>query len=243
MSIASYKTEIRLGGVPVAVVNAPCDELSTTSGRLFRILDPTRRVMSSSAAVVVKNAVSSAVIAVGDYSINYMDGVVITNDEIGDGIKLDYSYIPLTFIGGSKEYSLELGGDLLDNSSFHEDEDTNNPGYRSRISGLNDVTASFSRFDDLTRVLEDKKLARTPVLISIRPGGAESKEVATGWFIGETVAKSGDVSAIEEDSFSYALAGDIQTCFSFSTNYTSEEAQDLDLEELVLDYFPGMVLE
>lgn len=237
MSIASYKTEVRLGGVPVAVVNAPTDSLSLDEGKIFRILDATRRLISSANAVVVKNAVDSSVIPSTDYVINYLAGVIYIPAGEGDGIKLDYYYIPTTFIGGTKEYSLELGGDLLDDTSFHVDGTTNNPGYRSRIVGLLDVTVSFSKFDDLTRTLQAKKLARTPVLISIRPGGAESKLVASGWFLTESDAKSGEVSAVEEEAFSYVLAGDAQETFSFYTDWTSEEAQDIEIEEVMQNYF------
>jgi len=236
--IAGYKAQIKLGGVPTIFTDEP---LIRISDLLLRIENPIKRVLSANHTITITDAVDVD-IDPSEFSVNYLEGIVyFLNDIAPDSIytlplTISGYYIPLLYIGGAKDYSLEIAGDVLDNTAFHT-EDELSEGFRERINGIHDVSASVGRWNDFSNKLIDAKLAQTPIFVSINPGG--SKVFAKGWFQIETDSLSGDIGSLEEEAVSLALCGNnTKTYFSYSYNWTDEECEDIDEEDLITNWFP-----
>lgn len=202
MGEAAYKTSIRSGGV-----STPFTAEATTSlgGNAFQITNAVRRVIDRKLPVVVR-AGSTVVVPT---SINYLFGIVQFSSAQTGAVTIDASFIPLGLIGGSTEYSLEIGGDILDDTSF--DLTNTNGGFRTKMYGLLDVSVSVGRNDDLSQAFKNFKLTRSEVLIEIRPGGGT--EVARGWFVLESVGSSGDVGGLEAEDLQFKLKDELGFAF------------------------------
>lgn len=231
--VAGYKAQLKLGGTPVIITDEPLTELSP---KVFRITNALKRVLSANHTVVVRNS-ANAIVSV--LKTNYLEGVFQIDNIFSFDLPLEVTayYIPLEYIAGAKEYSLEIGGDVLDDSSFHPDETTLNAGYRTKINGIHDISCSFSRFNNSTnKKLLEAKIAKSPVFVSINPGA--SSTLIKGWFQIETDSFSGDIGALEDEALSLVLCGNnAQTYFSYCYNYSNVEAEDLTEQELIDNYF------
>ena len=109
--------------------------------------------------------------------------------------------------------SLEIGGDVLDDTEL-----ATNAGYRSRIHGLSDFSASVdSVFKPLVGgdgsadiasgakgldVIKQAKLARTTIMFRYLPTGNVDANGLKGNVIVETYNHSGDVGGLETISIS-----------------------------------------
>jgi hypothetical protein len=171
-----------------------------------------------------------------EFLVNYLEGVIRILVAVGGDLTISGRYIPLLYIGGSKEYSVEIGGDVLDSTAFHS-ESTLSEGYRTKVCGIHDISVSFSRWNDFSNALTNAKLARTPVFVRINPGA--SSTFITGWFQIESDSLSGDIGSLEDQALSLTLCGNNSlTYFSYSFNYTDEEAVLMDEEDLISNWFP-----
>jgi hypothetical protein len=108
--------------------------------------------------------------------------------------------------------SLEIGGDLLDDTEL-----ATNQGFRSRVHGLSDFSASAdSVFKPLTGnsgndaasgakgfdIVRTAKLNKTSILMRYLPTGAVDANGLQGQVIVETFSHSGDVGGLETVSIS-----------------------------------------
>lgn len=230
--VAGYKAQLKLGGVPTIFTD---ENLTHLGNGIFRISDSLKRVISADYPLELTDDSDSAII---NFPVNYLDGVLYVDDWASWDLplKLTGRYIPLLYIGGSKEYKLDIGGDILDDSAFHSQTDLSE-GYREKKYGIFDVSASIGRWNDFSNKLLDAKIAKTPVFVSINPGA--SNTFIKGWFHIETDSLSGDIGGLEEEAVSLVLSGNnSQTYFSYSYNYTDLEAQALTEQELLDNYFP-----
>lgn len=231
--IAGYKAQIRLGGTPTSFTG---QALTRLQGRVHRIADPVKRVLSANHSVIVRNS-SNVIMDVA--AINYLEGIIILDTFVQDNYTIAAHYIPLEYVGGSKDYSLEIGGDVLDDTAFHTDSQLS-AGYRTKICGIHDIKANIGRWNNFNGKLIDAKLAQTPVFVSINPGG--SKVSIKGWFQIETDSLSGDIGSLEEEAVSLALCGNnSQTYFSYCYDYTDEETESIYELDLVSNYFLNFV--
>lgn len=233
MSVASYTTQLKAGGTATAFTEEP---LIKYSNLVYRVTNPVKRVLSPNHEIVIRDSVTNDII-IPD-SINYLDGVILLAQAVDNALEIDAYYIPLSFIGGAKEYSLEIGGDVLDNTSFHSATEVC-PGYRSRAYGLHDASLSFSRYNDLVTTLLESKLEKTPIFARVNPGGG--KTLISGWFIAETDTLSGDIGALEEEAFSLVLHGTLETALTYIYDYTTVEAQAAIEYDLIANYFPNKI--
>jgi hypothetical protein len=228
--VAGYKAQLKIGGTPVIITDEP---LTQFADGVYRITNSLKRVLSANHVITVTDIDDNPVVI---EKINYLEGVILVSDSV-DSPKLTGRYIPLSFIGGAKEYTLEIGGDVLDDSAFHSDSEVS-PGYRSKVCGIHDISCSFTRWNDFSNnKLKEAKLAKTPIFVSINPGA--SKTFIKGWFQIETDSLSGDIGSLEQEDLSLSLCGNnSKTYFSYSFNYTDEEAGFLDGEVLITNWFP-----
>ena len=233
--VAGYKAQLKLGGVPTTFTNENLTELKVSSNNgIYRIATPIKRVLSSSYPLVILDNDNDVITP---NNINYLEGVIVINNVSSYSLpfKISGKYIPLLYIGGSKEYSIEIGGDVLDNSSFHS-EDTLSPGFREKVCGIHDISVSFSRWNDFSNALTTAKLNKTPVFVSINPGASSS--LIKGWFQIETDSLSGDIGSLEEQALCLVLCGNnSQTYFSYSFNKTDGEAMAMTYTDLYNNFF------
>ncbi len=192
MAVAAYATEVYSAGAPVIINGEPTTSLGNGQ---FQISDASRRVLSPSHEV-------SAYDDQGDpLKINklYLATGVIEVDGAPSVVTIDGAFVTLSLFAGSKSYSYELNGDVLETTSF--DFTSQNGGFRTRCYGLEDITVSISRYDDLARQFALSKLNRESVYLEIRIGGGA--EILQGWFAVENSSLSGDIGSLEEESLNF----------------------------------------
>lgn len=206
MSQAAYKTTIKLGGTVTAIVGEATTDLGSDQ---FQITDPIKQVLDPDTAVIVYDDATPVVPA----DIDYLFGIVTLPATPSGTVTIDASYVPLGTMGGSFEYSLDIGGDILDDTNFAET-NTNN-GFRTKTYGLLDVSTSVSRYDDLAKTFKNHKRNREKVFIEIRPGGGN--DIARGWFVIETDSSSGDIGSLEQEALQFNLSDNGGKSFSFRT--------------------------
>lgn len=229
--IAGYKAQLKLGGVPTIFTDIALTQLKDL---IFRITDPIKRVISADYPLVVED--NSNVIVPWE-RVNYLEGVfhIIDFASYDLPFKVTGRYIPLEYIGGSKEYSLEIAGDVLDATAFHDQSDLS-AGYRQRVNGIHDISVSFSRWQNFSNAFIYAKQNQTPIFVSVNPGG--SNLFAKGWFQIETDSLSGDIGSLEEESVSLVLCDNkAETSFSYAYNLTDGECALLEQADLLLNWF------
>jgi len=214
MSQAAYGTIIYSVGDPV-IFNG--EDTTDIGSNQFQINDVSRRLFNPDTEVSAYDDGVEIEIS----NIDYFNGIVTLSSAPTDPalVTIDGAFVTKVMIGGSKDYNFEIGGDILDNTSFQTAQ--TNGGWRTRCYGLHDVTVSISRYDDLTGKFRKHKSARERVYIEILPGGGIS--ALKGWFVIEASSFSGDIGSLEEESLSFNLAsigsdqqGGVGTVFSFT---------------------------
>lgn len=196
MSQAAYATLIYSVGAPVVINNEPMTDLGSF---VFQITDAARRLLSPDTVI------SCYLDAGGEVEIkqvDYFNGTVTLFSDPGDDVVLDGAFVTKALISGSKSYSFELLGDVLEDTSFNKAQ--GNGGYKTRCYGLNDVTISLDRYDDASHKFKEHKRNREKVYIELLPGGGPSS--LKGWFVMETSSNSGEVGGLEEESLNFNLA-------------------------------------
>lgn len=210
MGQAAYSANVRIGGVSTAFA----DETLSSNGDFttFTMDDPIKRALDDEAEITFfedENPIAESDIL----DVNSVTGTVtFASDKTGD-ITASGRFIPLqTFVLGVTQYSVELGGDILD--STHLAQTSTDGGYRGRTYGLRDVSVSLTRHDDLSGTFKDKWRASERVLLELTTAGG--KQVIRGWFVIEAPNSSGEVSGLEEEALSFQLARSKGTNFTWS---------------------------
>lgn len=208
MGQAAYTTIVKIGGTSTGFTD---ETASSIGGNKFEIDDDTKRVLDRSKAVFVE--VDGDVVDSSEYQIDYLFGIVEFNSSQNGDVTLSGNFIPTMSVVGANQYSVDITGDVLDNSNFS---DTNsNGGYRTKQYGVLDVSANISRFDDLDKSFKNKLEDRQTVLLEIKPGNAET---IRGWFLIESSGSQGEINSLEVESLSFQLDGDTKSAFSWRTN-------------------------
>lgn len=235
--VAGYKAQLKLGGVPTIFNDEPLEKI-LGSNRIFTIDEDFKRVLSANHGLQIYDANDLTVTT--PRRVNYLEGIIFFDTDPSLDFTLPLTAtgacIPLLFIGGSKDYSLEIGGDVLDDTSFHSETDLC-AGYRTKVCGIHDIKATVGKWNDFGGKLTAPKLAKTPVFLKINPGGSNTS--ITGWFHIETDTLSGDVGALEEEAVSLVLSGNnTKTYFSYCYDYYNYTGTDVITEDmLIANYF------
>jgi len=186
-SSPAYTTKIYSHGSRVVVTGEATTELTPTT---YQITDVARRLIDPETVVTVGGSVVTAV--------DYFEGIITLAADPGGAVTVDYAYLGVAAIGGSNAYSIELAGDILDDTDFQ------NAGYRTRTQGLLDVTVTIDRYDDLNNKFRMHKAAAERVYIEIQAGAGTL--IFKGWYVIETTAGAGDLGALETEALSFNLA-------------------------------------
>jgi hypothetical protein len=199
MAQASYTTRVKQGGTPVVFTDEATTLIVGTTYQ-YRINTAARRILAPSAVVKVNGATVTT-----GFMVNRLSGVITFAAQPSHVPTVDGSYIPVSTIAGAHEYSVSIGGELLDSTEFDGD------GFRTRLYGQNDVSVSLSRFDDVSNAFKDLLLARSSLLIEIQPGAGS--EYLRGWFLPESTGNSGGIGNLEVEELSFQLDGEIDAVF------------------------------
>jgi hypothetical protein len=188
---ASYNTAIKQPGTATTFT----DEATTnTSGNVYQVTDATKQIFDRATVPVVEDG---GVPVVPD-EINYLDGSVTLPAPPGGVVTISGKYIPMTVVATGKEFSVELTATELDDTAFGD------AGYRSRVIGLIDVSATL-RLNWANGFFIASLLARLPLVFEIKPGGADP--IMRAWMVIPDVGWSGDIDGIEDEEVSFALDG------------------------------------
>lgn len=204
---ASYNSSIKKSGISTSFTG---ETMSNTTGNSFRIDDATKRIFDRSATFTFyEDAV--AILESDIVKVDYLFGIVEFVTSKTGAITVDGSYMPVTDIAGAKDYTLNIGSTILDDTDF------STTGYRTKEYGLLDASVSLTRFDDVSQTFFDVLTNRETIVIEINPAGGS--QYIRGWFKLESDGLSGDVNGLEEESLTFQLsAGDeVEKSFSIQT--------------------------
>lgn len=189
---ASYTTLLKKGGDSTAFTG---ESLTLVSGETYQMDTTSRRFLDPS--VVPTFYEDEVEIPAGDVlEVNYLFGKVTFNEE-KTAVTMDGSYIPMSTVAGAKSHNLSISAATHANTAYGND------GTETHQLGLFSVSASFSRFDDISGDFKDIIRSRVPVALEI---ASAALTVFRGWFVPESVNSSGDVNSLEEEELSFQLS-------------------------------------
>lgn len=209
MGQAAYRTVVKASGTSTSFTD---EATSNVGGNKFQIDDATKQVLDRSVAVVVE--VDGSAVASTEYEVDYLFGIVEFNDAQTGDVTVTGNFIPTVSVAGANQYSVDITGDVLDNSNFADA--NSNGGYRTKQYGILDVAANIGRFDDLAKTFKTKLENRQVVLLEIKPGNGT--ETIRGWFVIESAGSQGEINSLEVESLTFQLDGDTKSAFSWRTN-------------------------
>jgi len=196
MGLASFKTKVKLSG-SATVMTSQAMSTQSTVANTFQINSTARRVWNPNVTPTFRGN-GSTIAAANVNSIDYLFGRVTFTGAQTTPITVSGSYLPLTDLAGANTYTLNLNGELLDDTEFGSE------GFRSRKRGLFDATLTVSRWDDIELETHNALSSDTQIVCEVAPGGSTSL-VARGFFKVESDAHSGDVGALETADVTFQL--------------------------------------
>lgn len=210
---AAYSTILRKAGSTTAMTN---QAMTGTGVGPYQLSDAAKRVLDRSVVPTFTDN-GEAVPANQIASIDYLFGkVTFTEAKSGPIVMATGSYLPLATIAGGRSYTLRMGGEVLDDTTF--DSAASDSGHRSRLVGVLDVQLTIAKlivfavdaYDDFIATLQ----ARTPIMIEVDPASSAANKFR-GWYVTESDEVSGDVAALEEEGLSFQLDGDAKSSFGW----------------------------
>ncbi len=193
--LAAYNASIKKSGTSTSFTDEAMTDLGSN---IYQITDANKQVFDRVGTFTFyDNGVEIG--ASGIDSINYLYGKVVFSAPPVGPITVDGDYVPLSEVAGAREFSLNRTCAVLD------DTDTSNTGEHTKKYGLQDVSITLSRFDDLSYDFPTLIENRTPLVIEIAPDANKSYR---GWFIVPTSGLNLDVNSLLDESISFELDGD-----------------------------------
>lgn len=201
--IAGYKAVIKKAGTGTPVVNGA---MTLVSGKTYQVTTASQQVWDRTATVTVKDnavTVSAANIA----NIDYLFGKVTfaASYTVIGPVTVDYTWLAMTQIAKARSYNLTMSMDPIANTDYETAQA--NSGIETFIAGLKTVEIELGGVFATTNAWRAALLARTEMVIEINPDGLgfASGSVARGFFVPATVAQSGGVGELEEETINFSL--------------------------------------
>ena len=229
MADAGYKTRLRRSGTPTAFANSLMST-ATTVANTFEIASTVFAVWDRDAEVgfAGTSAGGSTISSTDIATLEYAFGRV-TFKSAHSSVWATGTYLPLA--GGicANAYSLNLAGDVLDNTCFLDSSTDADYGYRTRQIGLRDVMATITRFGDFGSTEAGSSVHRffeawqnegttanpDVVVAEFNPGGSATV-FARGFFRVASIDNSGDVGSLETAEVQLELDGSSRGSFGWS---------------------------
>jgi len=177
----------------------------------YRVGDAARRILSRSAGLTLEAWVTDEI-----FRVDWLSGTIHFMTDPAGNFEASTSFFTTVEVIGANSYTLDIGGDVLTDTSFKSARE--NGGYQTRVTGLHDVSFSIDRFTDYGQEFLDYKRNRERVLVEVTPGGEACGPYGgtyRGWFVVETDGFSGDVGDLESESISFNLDGEFEESFTF----------------------------
>jgi hypothetical protein len=199
---AAYPFKIKKAGTSTAFTG----EAMSGSAGLYQIDDANKQVFDRTVTpTFYDNGVS-----VPDYgiiSIDYLYGRIKFAQPIIGPVTVDGSYLPMADIAGAKECSINR------TCAIYDDTDISNVGYHTKKYGIQDVSITASRFDDVSHDFTTIMENRSVVVIELAP---DTNKSYRGFFVISDSDASVDINALLEESLTFELDGDDEIGKTFS---------------------------
>lgn len=137
MAVAAYNNVIKTPGI--STVFSTSEAFSNTTGNTYQIDDATKRVWDRTVVPTIYAGTS----AVTPSSVDYLFGKVTLSAATTEAVTASGNYLPMTEKTGFNSYTLSLGGETQDRTTFE-----NNDGYRRRQLTLHDISLSLQGFQN-----------------------------------------------------------------------------------------------
>ena len=194
-----YKASLKKQGTATAFTGAA---MTLVSGKRYKITDAAKNLWNRAVAVTVYDGVTNVTAQV--QAINYLFGEVLFKSSytVVGSVTVDGSYFPLAVLGKANNYSLTQTADAIETGYF--DQVQTNGGYQTHDPGLRTVSLELTGIFDPASNISAALLAGSEIVAEINPDGA-SKSRARGFFKVITSGQSGEVGALEEETFTLSL--------------------------------------
>ena len=223
MAQTGYQGKVYIFGSPIAFVDSNVEAVTGKTNTYWSVT-PAERILSRSNMVILEN--NNVALPASDIaSINYLTGEITTNAAYAVGnLQLTASRLPMIHVANVKSFTLNCSSTMLDNTTMVGMANSDY-GFMNRVEGLQDVSVdlSLTRLDDVAypaRAMNEAKFRtelseRRPVLIEL-----QTKEVAPysrirGFFVVESNNEEGDVDALEMESVTLQLDGEVGASFDW----------------------------
>lgn len=211
MGSPGWKALVKRSGTSTAFTDEPA---VLVSGQTYQVSDPAKQVWDRDVPVLVRDN-GAPVDPANIERIDYLFGKVTlaAGYTVTGPVTVSGNYLPMQPIAGANAYTLNHTAELLDDTDF---EHASTTGHRRRQYGLQDVSASITRWDDLTGHFAEVIAQGKVVVLEVKPG--EGTEKFRAFMLVETANRSGDVAALESEELSFQLDGDgVGKAFSWDT--------------------------
>lgn len=168
-ALAGIEADLYVGSRPAtSFTNEATTDLGTAGGapaarHWYRVTDQSKRFWDQDAAVVVERDTGGgyAVVDAAEYVVRHAGGVIefLAQQGVGDAIRVDGSYLPITQLGQAHKWSLDIAQELLTVPVFGD-------AWQARIPGQLEATVTIERYwvDEL---MMEEVAAGNPVIVAL----------------------------------------------------------------------------
>lgn len=194
-----YKASLKKQGSSTAFTG---EAATLVSGKRYKIADATKNMWNRAVAISVFDGVTNVTAQVE--AINYLFGEIVfkASYTVLDAITITGAYFPLTSLAKANSYTLTQTAAEIPTGYF--DLVQSNGGYMTHDPGLRVVGLELTGIFDAAAAVSAALLTGTELIVEINPDGA-GKSRARGFFRATNAGQSGDVGALEEETFSLSL--------------------------------------
>ena len=149
--------------------------------------------------------------------IDFLNRRIISGNRLYGFIRVTAYQRAITYVGSADQFQLDIGGDILDETTFKSAAEDN--GFRSRTYGLNDISLTVEGLRTLTNATKNLLLfaitERQEVIVEIITSSGTQR--IRGYFIAESDTLSGDVGSLEREAISFQMTSTQEQPFSWIT--------------------------
>lgn len=190
-ALAGTEADVYIAALPaVAFTDEACSDEG--DGLTFTIDAAAKRFWDPATAVVVEvdDGGGWDVIASSEYTVQHVGGKIIFNaDQTGNSVRVDGGYMTVSQLTQAHKWSVDVQQELLEVSAFGD-------GWKDKIAGLKEASASIERYADVDAILFAELEAGNPLVVvlytdysagSRYEGYARIKQVSPGAELGGTI--------------------------------------------------------
>lgn len=218
---AGYVATFKKSGTATSMT---AQAMTLVTGKTYKVSDATKNALSYSHAVTVYDDAVDVTDEVD--SIDYLFGRVTFDSgyTVTGDVTIDAYYLPLSAVGTTREFSLDMSAEAVDSSSHTAAQ--SNSGWRTYESGLKTVSLTASGFYNSSNAYQALVTGRSTILVEINPDGA-GLSTARGYFKAISTGRSGDNGGNENEDISFELAVPYDTDVTVPFKWLHESASTM----------------